>query len=76
MIAVASWPSRPRPPRRRDLRRLRRHRSARAPIGQLILNQKVISGIGNVQAEALFVNRINPMRPGNKITPDDLRRCG
>jgi formamidopyrimidine-DNA glycosylase len=42
----------------------------------LILNQKVISGIGNVQAEALFVNRINPMRPGNKITPDDLRRCG
>ena len=44
-----------------------------APIGQLILDQKVISGIGNVyRAEALFVNHINPMRPGNKITLDDF----
>ena len=49
-----------------------------APIGQLLLDQKVISGVGNVyRAEALFVNRINPMRPGNTITPDDVRRvCG
>ena len=44
-----------------------------APIGQLILDQKVISGIGNVyRAEALFVNHINPMRPGNQITPTDF----
>jgi formamidopyrimidine-DNA glycosylase len=44
-----------------------------APIGQLILDQKVISGLGNVyRAEALFVNHINPLRPGNKITPDDF----
>lgn len=44
-----------------------------APIGQLILDQKVISGLGNVyRAEALFVNHISPMRPGNKITPDDF----
>ena len=41
-----------------------------APIGRLILDQKIISGLGNVyRAEALFLNRINPMRPGNKITP-------
>ena len=41
-----------------------------APIGQLLLDQKVISGIGNVyRAEALFINRINPMRPGNQISP-------
>jgi endonuclease-8 len=40
-----------------------------APIGQLLLDQKVMSGIGNVyRAEALFVNRINPNRPGNEIT--------
>jgi endonuclease-8 len=40
-----------------------------APIGQLLLDQKVISGLGNVyRAEALFANRINPTRPGNKIT--------
>ena len=44
-----------------------------APIGQLILDQKVISGIGNVyRAEALFVNHINPMRPGKQITPTDF----
>jgi endonuclease VIII len=42
-----------------------------APIGQLLLDQKVISGIGNVyRAEALFVNGINPNRPGNLITPE------
>ena len=41
-----------------------------APIGQLLLDQKVISGLGNVyRAEALFVNGINPRRPGNQITP-------
>jgi endonuclease-8 len=42
-----------------------------APIGQLLLEQKVISGVGNVyRAEALFVNGINPARPGTEITPD------
>ncbi|HEY4609691.1 MAG TPA: hypothetical protein VIH06_10820, partial [Ilumatobacteraceae bacterium] len=40
-----------------------------APIGQLLLDQKVISGIGNVyRAEALFLNRIHPRRPGTAIT--------
>jgi endonuclease-8 len=44
-----------------------------APIGQLLLEQKVISGLGNVyRAEALFLNRINPMRPGNKISPEEF----
>jgi endonuclease VIII len=42
-----------------------------APIGQLLLDQKVISGIGNVyRAEALFINGINPNRPGNLISPE------
>lgn len=44
-----------------------------APIGQLLLDQKVLSGLGNVyRAEALFLNRINPNRPGNRITPADF----
>ncbi|MEP7202380.1 MAG: DNA-formamidopyrimidine glycosylase family protein [Ilumatobacteraceae bacterium] len=44
-----------------------------APIGQLILDQKVISGLGNVyRAEALFLNGINPMRPGNRIDPAEF----
>ena len=40
-----------------------------APIGQLLLDQKVMSGVGNVyRAEALFVNGINPRRPGNELS--------
>jgi endonuclease-8 len=46
-----------------------------APIGQLLLEQKVISGLGNVfRAEALFVNGINPNRPGTQITRDEFDR--
>ena len=42
-----------------------------APIGQLLLDQKVISGVGNVyRAEALFVNHIHPCRPGKEITAE------
>ena len=42
-----------------------------APIGQLLLEQKVMSGVGNVyRAEALFVNGIHPGRPGREITPE------
>lgn len=44
-----------------------------APIGQLLLDQKVISGVGNVyRAEALFVNHIHPSRPGREITAEDF----
>ena len=44
-----------------------------APIGQLLLDQKVISGIGNVyRAEALFVNGIHPSRPGNQMSRDQF----
>jgi endonuclease-8 len=42
-----------------------------APIGQLLLEQKVISGIGNVyRAEALFANGVHPNRPGTQFTPE------
>ena len=45
-----------------------------APIGQLLLEQKVMSGVGNVyRAEALFVNGIHPGRPGTEITRRDVR---
>ena len=42
-----------------------------APIGQLLLEQKVMSGVGNVyRAEALFANGMHPNRPGRAITPE------
>ena len=40
-----------------------------APIGGLLLNQSVISGVGNVfRAEALFVCGIDPERPGKELS--------
>jgi endonuclease-8 len=44
-----------------------------APIGQLLLDQKVMSGVGNVyRAEALFVNGIHPNRSGSDVTSDEF----
>ena len=43
------------------------------PIGALLLNQKVLAGVGNVfRAEALFVNGIHPARPGRDCSPAEL----
>jgi endonuclease-8 len=48
-------------------------RSAR-PIADLLLDQAVVAGIGNVyRAEILFVHGIHPERPGRACSPDDLR---
>jgi len=42
--------------------------SSRTSIGQLLMNQEVISGIGNVyRAELLFRAGINPHMPGNAL---------
>ncbi|MFC7620987.1 Fpg/Nei family DNA glycosylase [Microlunatus sp. GCM10028923] len=44
------------------------HRSGR-PIAALLMDQAILSGVGNVyRAEVLFRNRIHPHRPGNKLT--------
>jgi endonuclease VIII len=41
---------------------------SRAPVGGLLLDQSVVSGIGNVyRAEALFVHGIHPTRPGRTL---------
>ncbi len=39
------------------------------PIAALLMDQSVLSGVGNVyRAEVLFRNRIDPHRPGNQIS--------
>lgn len=44
------------------------------PIGALLLDQKVLAGVGNVyRAEALFVNGIHPARPGRDCAPVELQ---
>jgi formamidopyrimidine-DNA glycosylase len=44
------------------------------PIKQLLLEQKGISGIGNIYAdEALFFAKIHPRRPATKVTASEIR---
>ncbi len=46
---------------------------SRAPIGNLLLNQAVIAGVGNVyRAEILFLLGMHPERPGNQLARDDF----
>jgi endonuclease-8 len=63
-------------PLRRDARpqlALERIRKSGQPIGQLLLDQKVLAGVGNVfRAEALFVNGIHPSRPGKALDDAEL----
>ncbi|WP_439690402.1 Fpg/Nei family DNA glycosylase [Curtobacterium sp. SP.BCp] len=44
-------------------------RKRRVAIGQLLMDQSVVSGIGNIyRAELLFRQRIDPYKPGNTLT--------
>ncbi len=48
------------------------HRS-RVAIGSLLLNQSVISGVGNIyRAEVLFDQRLSPELPGNQLTREEF----
>ena len=64
-------------PLRRDAspeRAIARMRVSAQPIGALLLDQKVLAGVGNVfRAEALFVNGLHPSRPGRECSEEDLR---
>jgi DNA-formamidopyrimidine glycosylase len=45
---------------------------SRAPVGQLLMEQSVVSGVGNVyRAEVLFRAGLDPYRPGRAVTPDE-----
>ena len=60
-------------PLRRDARAqvaIDRMRKSKQPIGQLLLDQRVLAGVGHVfRAEALFVNGIHPERRGCDLDP-------
>ncbi|MEM7005509.1 MAG: DNA-formamidopyrimidine glycosylase family protein [Pseudomonadota bacterium] len=47
---------------------------SRAPIARLLMNQKVISGIGNIyRAEILWLRKLNPMARGIDLSEKELR---
>ena len=49
-------------------------RKSRAPIARLLMDQKVISGIGNIyRAEILWLRKLNPMTRGKDISEEALR---
>jgi DNA-formamidopyrimidine glycosylase len=51
-----------------------RIRRSERPIGDLLLDQAVVAGVGNVyRAEVLFRARIHPLRPGNRLTRAQFR---
>jgi formamidopyrimidine-DNA glycosylase len=47
----------------------------KSPIKQLLLNQEVIAGLGNIYAdEALYYASIHPLRPANSLTSAEIQR--
>ncbi len=61
-----------RPDARRVLERLGR---TDVPIAHALLDQRIVSGIGNIyRAEALFVEGLHPLRPASSLTADELAR--
>ncbi len=51
-----------------------RLRRSRTPVGLLLTNQEILSGVGNVyRAEVLFRHGIDPYRPGRGITGQEWR---
>jgi endonuclease VIII len=54
-----------------ERRFVQRVRSKSTPIALLLMDQSVVSGIGNVfRAELLFRNRIEPHTPGKQLTEE------
>ncbi|MCT2020231.1 Fpg/Nei family DNA glycosylase [Kocuria marina] len=52
---------------------LRAAGESRRAIGVLLMEQNVVSGIGNIfRAESLFRRGVNPMTPGTSLTREDL----
>lgn len=49
--------------------------STKRPIKAILVDQKKISGIGNIYAnDALFLAKIDPRRPSNKVAPQEARK--
>ena len=59
-----------------DLEEVRRRARTRPPdmaLGELLLDQQIVSGIGNIwRCEALFLQHRNPWTERQKLTDDDL----
>ncbi|MEM9129527.1 MAG: DNA-formamidopyrimidine glycosylase family protein [Pseudomonadota bacterium] len=60
-------------PRPDPARAIERIRKSKAAIGTLLMNQAVISGIGNIyRIEVLWLLGIDPRRPGNSLSEEEV----
>lgn len=56
-----------------EVRRRAKIRPPSTPIGVVLLDQQVVSGIGNIyRSEALFVRRVHPRTPRSRLSDDEL----
>jgi endonuclease-8 len=54
-------------------RMIERMRASRRAVGDLLIDQSIVAGVGNVyRAEALFVLGVHPERPGEDCDPTEL----
>jgi formamidopyrimidine-DNA glycosylase len=52
-----------------------RLRGRKAPIKSLLLDQRIVSGLGNIYAdEVLFRAGVRPTRPGGEVTVEELKK--
>jgi formamidopyrimidine-DNA glycosylase len=55
--------------------RIRMKKNKKKPIGNVLMNQKVISGIGNyLRADILWCSRISPFRKVEKLSSKELKK--
>jgi len=67
-------PTNPDPRKKQLARFVDRVKNSKSPIGLLLMNQDVVSGIGNVyRAELLFRAGISPHVLGNQLTEEQIR---
>lgn len=53
---------------------LNRYKSINKPIKEVLLDQTIISGLGNIYAdEVLFLSKINPFKKASKITKEEAK---
>lgn len=59
-----------------NLKNLRKiFQRTKRPIKLVLMDQEKIAGIGNIYAnEALFLAKINPQKPANKLTKEEIKR--
>jgi len=55
---------------------MRLRRRSQLPVGEALMNQQLVAGIGNVyKSEILFMNRLNPFRPVADLDDAILLKC-